>query len=239
MIYNLTSEAEQSHRLDGHPSLVVTPDTQYGSGAGAVIVVPENSDPGLKPYVLEHGGANVQNIHATIGKLVESIDRMANTGAVRATETRSLSGVAMEVEFTLLNAKLSEKADNLELAEESIWRLFGLYQGREWQGEVDYPNSFNVRDKGREFQHLQMAKSAATDPRVLQVIDHEIISALGEDADIIMPEYVATEAANLPPKPAFEAHQMYNPLTGDKVIARTEQEHLDYAAQGYIHMEDE
>ena len=239
MIYNLTSEAEQSHRLDGHPSLVVTPDTQYGSGAGAVIVVPENSDPGLKPYVLEHGGANVQNIHATIGKLVESIDRMANTGAVRATETRSLSGVAMEVEFTLLNAKLSEKADNLELAEEGIWLLFGLYQGREWQGEVDYPNSFNVRDKGREFQHLQMAKAAATDPRVLQVIDHEIISALGEDADIIMPEYVATEAANLPPKTAFEAHQMYNPVTGDKVIARTEQEHLDYAAQGYIHMEDE
>jgi hypothetical protein len=31
---------------------------------------------------------------------------------------------------------------------------------------------------------------------------------------------------------------MSNPDTGDKVIARTEQEHMAYAEQGYIHEED-
>jgi hypothetical protein len=237
-IYNLLSEVEQSHRLDGHPSLVVTPDTQYGSGAGAVIVIPENSDPGLKPYVLEHGGANVASIHATIDKLVESINRMSNTGGVRATETRTLSGVAMEVEFSLLNARLAEKADQLELVEEQLFKLYGLYMDRTWMGEIDYPGSFNIRDTQREYTQLAQAKSAATDPRVLQVIDHEIISLLGEDADLIMPEYVATQAATLPAKPMFEAHQMCNPVTGDEVVARTEQEHLAYAEQGYIHKEE-
>jgi len=238
LIYNYNSEIEQSIRLDGHPSLVVTPDTQYGSGAGAVIMMPDNMDPGLKPYVLEHGGGNVATIHASIQQLVEAIDRLSNTGGVRGTETRTLSGVAMEVEFSLLNARLASKADNMELAEEQLWKIFGMYQGREWEGEIDYPGSFNVRDVQREFQQLATAKSAATDPRVLQVIDHEIIELLGEDADLIMPEYVATEAATLPAAPLFEAHTMYNPDTGEELIARTEQEHLDLAAQGWQHKED-
>lgn len=239
MIYNLISEAEQSHRLDGHPSLVVTPDTQYGSGAGAVIVVPENSDPGLKPYVLEHGGANIDSIHATIQKLVESIDRMANTGAVRATESRTLSGVAMEVEFTLLGARLSEKADNLELCEEQLWTMFGAYQGREWQGEIEYPNSFNVRDTQRELNQLKTAKETATDPRVLAVIDHEILEALGEEPEFILTpatEYLPAE--QLPPTEPFEPHYMVDPATGTEYVARTPEEHMAYRQLGYYDKEE-
>jgi hypothetical protein len=183
LIYNYNSEIEQSHRLDGHPSLVVTPDTQYGSGAGAVIVVPDNLDPGLKPYVLEHGGGNVASLHSSIEQLVESIDRMSNTGGVRGTETKTLSGVAMEVEFSLLNARLAEKAGNMELAEEQLWKIFAQYQGSEWQGEIDYPGSFNVRDIQREFQQLTQAKSAATDPVVLRIIDEKLVEMLGEEKE--------------------------------------------------------
>ena len=242
MIYNLTSEAEQSHRLDGHPSLVVTPDTQYGSGAGAVIVVPENSDPGLKPYVLEHGGANVDSLHGTMAKLVESIDRMANTGGVRAVESRVMSGVALEVEFSLLNARLSEKADNLELTEEQMWELFGLYQGRTWDGEVEYPGSFNVRDTQREFQQLVQAKQAATDPRVLAVIDHEIIEMLGEDADIIMPEMVTladgTETYLDAVEPMEEPELLYNPATGEEGWVATYNDKRTLIEQGWVCKED-
>lgn len=239
LIYNYNSEIEQSIRLDGHPSLVVTPDTQYGSGAGAVIVVPENSDPGLKPYVLEHGGANVSTIHASVNQLVAAIDRLSNTGGVRATETRTLSGVAMEVEFSLLNARLSEKADQMELAEEQMWRLFAAYQGTTWDGSIEYPGSFNVRDTQREFQQLTQAKAAATDPRVLEVIDHELIELLGEDPTLILTTSEYLPAEQLPPKEPFEPHKMINPDTGDEVIARTEEEHLAYAAQGYVHGEEE
>jgi hypothetical protein len=45
-------------------------------------------------------------------------------------------------------------------------------------------------------------------------------------------------AEQLPEKEPFEPHEMYNPETGDEVIARTEQEHMDYMAQGYIHKEE-
>jgi hypothetical protein len=183
LIYNYNSEVEQSIRLDGHPSLVVTPDTQYGSGAGAIIIVPENSDPGLKPYYLEHGGSNVQSIHNSITQTVEAIDRLSNTGGVRGTETKTLSGVAMEVEFSLLNARLAEKGDNLELAEEQLFELFARYQSIEWMGEVDYPNSFNIRDLQREFAQLNTAKQAATDPVVLRIIDEKLVELMDEEKE--------------------------------------------------------
>ena len=182
-IYNLTSENEQSIRMDGHPSLVVPPTAQLGSGAGAIIQLQEGSDPGLNPYYLEHGSSGVASIHSSIDKLVEAIDRISFTGGVRATVQRNMSGIAMETEFQLLNAKLSEKADNMQLAEEQIWRMFGDYQGREWLGEIEYPESFSIRDTQREFSQLASAKSAATDPVVLRVIDEHILEMMGEEKE--------------------------------------------------------
>jgi hypothetical protein len=154
-----------------------------GSGAGALIILQDGSDPGLNPYYLESNGISVDNIHKSIDKLIESIDRMANTGGVRGTETRTQSGVAMEVEFQLLNARLSSKAANLELAEEQLWKLFAQYQGREWMGLVKYPSSFNIRDEQREFTQLQQAKAAATDPAVLRIIDEQLVEMLGEEKE--------------------------------------------------------
>lgn len=217
--YNLMSEVEQAHRLEGHPSLVVTPDVQYGSGAGAVIVVPENSDPGLRPYVLENGTANVSSLHESIGKLTQAVDRISYTGGVRGTETRTLSGVALEVEFGQLNARLAEKARNLGLAEEQLWDIYCVYQGYTNDVEVSYPESFNVRDTQREFQQLKLAKDTATDPRVIQIIDHELVELLGEDADILLPEMVTLQDGTEVPydsaEPFDEPEEMFNPATGE------------------------
>jgi hypothetical protein len=180
-LYNFASEADQSVRLDSHPSLVKTPETEAGVGAGAIIHMPDNLDPGLKPYVLDFAGASVDKILALMKHGVDAIDKMANTGAVRATESRTLSGVAMETEFQLLNARLSEKADNLELAEEQMWDIWFAYQGEQWMGAVDYPGSFNIRDTGSEIAQLQSAKNTATDPVVLRKIDEHILEWMGEE----------------------------------------------------------
>ena len=177
MIYNLNSEIEQSIRLDSHPSMVTTPNVNIGTGAGALIHMPEDLDPALKPYVLTTSGANVDSILKTKEALVESIDKMANTGAVRATESRSMSGVAMDTEFQLLNARLSEKADNLELAEEQLWRLFAEYQGREWSGSVDYPDSFGIKDVANDIKLLVESRKTIQDPELTNKLEEEIIQA--------------------------------------------------------------
>jgi hypothetical protein len=115
--------------------------------------------------------------------------------------------------------------------------LFAEYQGIQYMGEIDYPNSFNIRDVQREFQQLNTAKTAATDPRVLQIIDHELVELLGEDPDVVLPfgEYLPPE--QIPAQPPFEPHVMINPETGEERIARTEAEHLALADLGWTHEE--
>jgi len=231
-IYNMTSEVEQSIRINGHPALVKTVGTEAAAGAGAIVTMEDNMDPGLKPYMLSVS-TDTNSIYQAITHTIESIDKMANTGSIRSTEAQRMSGVAQEQEFQLLNAKLSEKADNLELVEEQLWELWCQYQGKTWSGKVEYPGSFNIKDTDSEVSRLEVAKKAATDPRVLQWIDHEILEALDGSADMIMPEILNPE--QLPMEKPFEPHYMIDPETGKKYIARTEQEHLDYAAMGYVH----
>lgn len=217
-IYNELSEVEQSIRLNGHPALVKTPDVEASAGAGAIVSMPDNLDPGLKPYMLTVS-TDIASIYNSIDNSIAAIDKMANTGAVRATEVRTLSGVAMRTEFELLNAKLSEKADNLELAEEQMWKLYCLYQGKTWEGKIEYPGSFNIQDDSAEFGKLLVAKQTATDPRVLALIDHEVIEMLGEDADVIMPEMVTLASGTEVPydsaEPFEEPEELYNPETGE------------------------
>lgn len=180
-IYNCLSEVEQTMRMDSHPSLVKTPETQAGTGAGSIIHMPENLDPGLKPYLLEYNGASVDSLYKAIEQATDSIDKLANTGSVRATASKTMSGIAMQTEFQLLNAKLAEKADNLELAEEQIWRLFAEYMGMSWDGEIDYEDNFSIQDEQQEYANLQTAKSAATGPEALAAIDQRIVELVTDD----------------------------------------------------------
>lgn len=218
LIYNLYSEIDSSTKLNGHPSLVKTSGTEAAAGPGAIVQIEDNLDPGLKPYMLSVSN-DTQSMWASVQNVIDSIDRMANTAAVRAKSSRVLSGTAMEVEFSMLNARLSEKADNLELAEEQLWRLFALYQGSVWEGEINYPDSFAIHDKQNEFANLKLAKEAATDPRVLALVDHEIVECLGEDADLIMPEMVTLQSGQEVPadsaEPFDEPEELYNPETGE------------------------
>lgn len=180
MIYNATSEAIESIKLDTHPSLVATPETNVGTGAGALIHMPDNLDPGLKPYALEFSGASIDSIYKHIQHTIDAIDKMANTGAVRATESRTMSGVAMETEFQLLNARLSEKADAMELAEEQIWQLFAEYNNAEWNGVIEYPGSFNIRDTQSEINQLRTAaETVGDDPQAKREIVRSVMKWMG------------------------------------------------------------
>lgn len=226
-IYNMTSEAVEAVKMGTHPSVVATQDIAgLSAGPGSVIQMPDNLEPGLKPYALEFSGAPIDSIYKSINHAIESIDKMANTGAVRATESRTaMSGVAMEVEFSLLNARLATKAQSLQLAEEQLWKLFSEYMGTEWTGYVEYPNSFNIRDKDREIAQLKTAKETATDPSLLRKIDEAIYEWMGYEKEEI--EQLMSDS--------FVPHIMKNPETGEEVVANTEQEHLDLQNQGYIH----
>ena len=125
-IGNELSEVEQLIRLTNHPSLVKTPSVNASAGVEA-IEMPEELEPNLKP-LLQPSGQNLQAIMDSINNKVNAINRIAHTGAVRTTKQQVSSGIALQTEFELLNARLSEKADNLQIAEEQLFRLYALFQ---------------------------------------------------------------------------------------------------------------
>ena len=185
-IYNEYSEIEQLIRLSNHPSLVKTPSVNASAGAGAIIEMPEEIDSNLKPYLLQPGGQNLQGIMDSIRHKVEAINRIAHTGAIRTTKQQVSSGIALQTEFELLNARLSDKADNLEIAEEQLFRLYADFQGSNFDGEINYPDSFNIRDYATDIQFYSMAKAMnLQSPTFNKEVDKEIVRTVIDDDDTL------------------------------------------------------
>ena len=181
-IYNEYSEIEQLIRLTNHPSLVKTPGVNASAGAGAVIEMPEETEPNLKPYLLQPSGQNLNAIMDSITNKVNAINRIAHTGAVRTTKQAVSSGIALQTEFELLNARLSEKADNLQIAEEQLFRIYAMFQDVSFDGEINYPDSFNIRDYAYDLQYFSMAKAMnLQSPTFNKEVDKEIARAVLDD----------------------------------------------------------
>lgn len=227
-IYNLLSEIEQTIRLDSHPSLAKTENTLCSTGAGSIIQMPDDLDPGLKPYILQSSGANVSNILDTIDRTVAAIDKMANTGAVRTTETTSASGVAIQTEFQMLSAKLADKASAVELTEEGIWRLVFEYLGTiNYDAEIKYPDSFNIRDENADLDYLIKARSSGVNNTLFQEeIDRQIVMMTVKDP-VLAQEIVEYNQG-------FEPHTMVNMRTGETVTVTTPEQHEQLIARGFV-----
>jgi hypothetical protein len=81
-----------------------------------------------------------------------------------------------------LNARLSEKADNLQISEEQLFRLYALFQNGVFDGEINYPDSFNIRDYATDLMFYQQAKAInVQSPTLSKEIDKEIARAVVDD----------------------------------------------------------
>ena len=185
-IYNDYSEIEQLIRLSNHPSLVKTPNVEASAGAGSIIEMPEDMQPELKPYIIQPSSQSLESIMKTIQTKVDAINRISHMGAVRNTKTQITSGVALRTEFELLNSLLSSKADYLQNAEEQIFDLYAQWQGTVFDGEIIYPDSFNVRDYASDLQFLQQAKASGVQSDTFQKeVDKQIARAVVDDDEKI------------------------------------------------------
>lgn len=231
MIYNELAEVYDSIRLDTHPSLVATAGTNaQGASAGQVITMEENLDPNLKPYVLQFEGGQIDKIYNSINNRKKMIDSMGNVGSVRATETTKMSGIAIETEFQLLNARLSSIADNLELAEEQVWSIIYTYMGYTWDGEIDYPGNFALHNVDNELDQMLKIKQLSPRPEVQLEIDNRIAELLDIET---LEATLGTEVKEGEQPANFVAHYMVN-AQGEQLWIETPAEHDQALANGYV-----
>ncbi len=231
-IYNCASEIEQHLRISSHPTLVKPTSTDAVAGAGSILNLDESVDPGLKPYLLSPSLSTTDSILKAIENSVASIKRMTHTSAIQATTGSPMSGVALQTERQLLNAKLADMADTLKETEYQMWITW-----LDWQAlnmpegfSIDYPETFDMRDEHLELDFLMKARSAGVSNLMFQNEISKQVVALTVDDDQIQSE-ILTDMN----KPDFEPHEMIEPNTGNVVLAKTVEEHLGYVALGYKH----
>lgn len=164
-IYYLSSDAKEIIENTAFPMLAM-PYARGGPEEKEVgprnILQFDPSEPNAKPYWLEAPHSSLSEIREWVRQDINEIYRIAKMGGVKAAEDFQTvkSGVALELEYQQLYSALSEKADNLEQAETNILRLWAKWEGRVFDGVIDYPDDFSVLDLDRDLRNAVTALSA-------------------------------------------------------------------------------
>ena len=230
-IYNCTSEVVEHLKISSHPTLVKPTSTDAVAGAGSILNLDEDVDPGLKPYLLQPTLSTTDSILKSIEKSVQAIQRMTHTSAIQATTGSPMSGVALQTERQLLNAKLADIAASLRESELLMWAIF-----LDWQlltqpedFSIEYPDTFDMRDEHLELDLLMKARSSGVDSPLYQAeISRQVVALTVDDAEVqakILEDITGMEE--------YGTHEMYEPNTGEVVVVTSEEQHLSLLERGY------
>tara|TARA_R110001606_G_scaffold148220_1_gene288287 strand:+ start:1446 stop:2816 length:1371 start_codon:yes stop_codon:yes gene_type:complete len=188
-VFSLYSEAEQSIRISGHPTLVKTQDVGAMAGAGSVMNMDNTMDPNLRPYLLEPSGSNIASIVSMINVHIENFLRSTHLGAIMAAKGLSVkSGVALATEFEMLNTRLGDKAAKMEATEWGIWRLFLKWnnQQADLDFNIEYSKSFDLRDEHADLKLLNEAlTSGITSPTYINEVQKQIAKIVINNGDAL------------------------------------------------------
>jgi hypothetical protein len=129
--------------------------------ATTVAVPIDDSDGESKPELkwTEPVHTSLPQIMAWRKEGIQDIKDMSKLQAGQETQ-QAESGIALEIQFRPLNAMLTEKAENMELAETRILKLLGLYLTQTFTGKIEYPREFAVMDLMQEIDIAINAKTA-------------------------------------------------------------------------------
>jgi len=176
-IYYLCSDAREIIENTAFPMLAM-PYTRGGEDEREIgphnIIQFDPAETNSKPYWLEAPHSSLSEIREWVRQDISEIYRIAKLGGVKSAEDSmsARSGAALELEFQQLYSTLSEKADNIEQAEARIFDLWARWEGKTFDGLIEYPDDFSVRDIDRDLKNAIEAQSArissATFKRELQ-----------------------------------------------------------------------
>ncbi len=183
-IYYLCSDAKEIIENTAFPMLAV-PYARPGSEEMELgprnILQFDPTEAGGKPYWLEPPHSSLSEIREWVKQDIAEIHRIAKMGGVRSVEDFRIqsSGVALDLEYQQLYATLSEKADNLEVAEMQILDLWAQWEGLSFDGVVDYPDDFSIRDIERELTNVLKAQSASVGSQIFSgELEKRVVTAV-------------------------------------------------------------
>ena len=231
-IYNCVSEIEQHLRISSHPTLVKPTSTDAVSGAGSILNLDESIDPGLKPYLLSPTLSTTDSILKAIDNSVNAIQRMTHTSSIQATTGTPMSGVALQTERQLLNAKLGDIADTLRETELMMWDIWLDWQALNYPEDfsIEYPDTFDMRDEHLELDFLMKTRSSGVTNAMFQhEVSKQIVALTIDDAELQSKIFADMETD----EDEFKEHEMMDPISGKVVIVTSEEQHDSLEEMGF------
>ena len=190
-MYNDLSELTQMVRGSNHKTLVKNKGDDASTGAGGVIVMHEDTLPEKRPYLLQADAEALLGLLRAMEMKVEMINRMAHLTPVRTYRSMAASGVAIETEFQILNTLLAEKAAQLALTENQLFRIFCRWEEVDYDAAnvvVTYPQRFELRDRRADLDFLVRAKEVTErigSPTLQREIDRQLARVVLERDDVL------------------------------------------------------
>jgi len=122
------------------------------------------------PFYLAPASEPSQFILALIERAVQELYRMATLGGETGIQ-QAKSGIAYTWEFNQTNRMLADRADAMERGEIKLHQLWARWYGLEWEGEIDYPDEFNVQPFETEAARILQAKFSVRSPTFRREIE--------------------------------------------------------------------
>jgi hypothetical protein len=148
-IYNSCSELRQILRDQTFAFLAVQGSSdEYNEltiGVSKAILYPENRN---APQYVSPPSDNAATYFNHIDRQVRKIFQLAKLeggSAQQDQEVTPQSGVSKAWDFNETNSSLANKAANMEDGEYKIWDVFSAWEGKEFDGSIQYPREFSVQ----------------------------------------------------------------------------------------------
>lgn len=157
-IYNLSSQLNQV--IEDQTFAILTLQGKASDfsaaevGTNKALIYPNDTN---TPQYISPQPANAEIIMRQIDQQIEKIYQIAKlepgNGSYKGGQATEKSGVAKAWDFQQTNSSLVQKASNLEDAEIKIWSLFAKWEGKDWDGSVEYPKEFNVKSLNEDIEN--------------------------------------------------------------------------------------
>jgi hypothetical protein len=196
-VYNSCSELKQILRDQTFAFLAVqgTSDeyNELSVGTSKGLLYPENRN---VPQYVSPPSQNAEVYFSHIDRQIRKIYQLAKLeggSAQQEQQATQQTGVSKAWDFNETNSALSKKSAALEDAEMKIWKIFALWQGKEFDGVIEYPKEFSVSkmiddiDEAERVAKLSLGKTFNLE--VLKTIQKKKFpGATGEDLDVMAEE---------------------------------------------------
>jgi len=159
-IYNSCSELKQILRDQTFAVLAIQGNAseydELSVGTSKGLLYPEGRN---VPQFVSPPSTNAETYFKHIDRQVSKIFQLAKLegGSVQTPDQSAVmqSGVSKAWDFNQTNSALSKKASNLEDGEMKLWSIFAKFEGKEFDGSIQYPNEFSIQSLNEDLEEAE------------------------------------------------------------------------------------